>query len=109
MINGEEGQFLEGSDAVLFEKSGICMEFLNLSRERREGENERKKEKRNSTLWGLGFYWWVGSLVRIILCYYEPSPHHVQAMNASFAWMLNTFVTFLRATVYSTFHAIDLT
>jgi hypothetical protein len=89
MIEDDEEQFREGSDAVLFEKPGICMEFLTFSRDGlREGEKER--QKRNSTLWGLGSYWWVGSPVRIILCYYEPSPHHVQAMNASLAWMLNT-------------------
>jgi hypothetical protein len=91
MIEGDEEQFRKGSDAVLFEQPGICMEFLNLSRDDlREGEKEWKRKR--TRLYGAWvFNWWVGSIVRIILRYYEPSPHHVQAMNASLAWILNTF------------------
>jgi len=77
----------EGSDAVLFERKKPWHLHGGFEPSSggglREGENGRKKgeKKELGSLWSLGFsVGGLGSTVRIILCYYEPSPHHVQAM-----------------------------
>jgi hypothetical protein len=54
LIENDEEPFREGSDAVLFEQPGICMEFLNLSRDDLRGR-ESKKERKELDSMGIGF------------------------------------------------------
>jgi len=71
----EKKKSAEGSDPVLLNYLAFAWSFGFLGY-LREGEKER-----NSTLWAMFLVSPVGagSNCRIILCYYEPLPYHVQA------------------------------